>query len=198
MYNEQKYIGKRCDRDDGRQLAKHESAGQDGRWWLVCVRCGRGGRLGRGDAGGRLGSIMSNEPNSTHHGGTEGTETGANAIPEKHQGQCSVLLCRNNWKFFPDNLEMVMQVRVAERVRPRAEAQRRWDGKGVAVLLFSASQRLCARTYWFRPQAALGASAFICGSGVLARGLRTHPTVANRGFGLGVDSDGVVGVLVRW
>jgi len=157
MYNEQKYIGKRCDRDDGRQLAKHESAGQDGRWWLVCVRCGRGGRLGRGDAGGRLGSIMSNEPNSTHHGGTEGTETGANAIPEKHQGQCSVLLCRNNWKFFPDNLEMVMQVRVAERVRPRAEAQRRWDGKGVAVLLFSASQRLCARTYWFRPQAALGA-----------------------------------------
>jgi len=110
----------------------------------------------------------------------------------------SVLLCRNNWKFFPDNLEMVMQVRVAQRVRPRAEAQRRWDGKGVAVLLFSASQRLCARTYWFRPQAALGASAFICGSGVLARGLRTHPTVANRGFGLGVDSDGVVGVLVRW
>ena len=34
-----------------------------------------------------------------------------------------------------------------ERTWSRAETQRRWVSEGVAVLVFSASQRLCARTY---------------------------------------------------
>jgi len=41
----------------------------------------------------------------------------------------------------------MIQAAVEKEIRPRAEAQRRWVSKGVAALAFSASQRLCARTY---------------------------------------------------
>jgi len=61
---------------------------------------------------------------------------------------------------------MVLQAAAVEGIRSRAEVQRRWVSQPAAIVLFSASQRLCARTYWFRPQAGLGSSAFISGPGI--------------------------------
>ena len=59
----------------------------------------------------------------------------------------SVLLTRNNLRFFPDNFGTVMQVAVAKRITSHAEAQRRRVSKHSAVVVSSASQRLCVRTY---------------------------------------------------
>jgi hypothetical protein len=60
-----------------------------------------------------------------------------------------------------------MQLTVTQRVRSRREAQGRWVRRDVAVLVVSASQRLCVHAFLVpaegEAEARLGASVFIRG-----------------------------------
>ena len=70
-----------------------------------------------------------------------------------------MLPSRNNWKFSPDNFGTVIQVAAEKRITSHAEAQRRRVSQHGAVVVSSASQRLCVGTYLAAAEGRAGKSA---------------------------------------